>query len=59
MASWGIMLLCQTLPSMGTNCTLGRWEVNGADIVGSVRGDRRGVGVGTAGTMGRGRLGAC
>jgi hypothetical protein len=27
--------------------------------VGGVHGDRHGVGIGTAGTMGRGRLGAC
>ncbi len=58
-ASWDIMLLCWMLPSMGTKHTPGRWVVNGADIVGGVCGDCRGVGVGTAGTMGRGRLVAC
>jgi hypothetical protein len=59
MASWDIMLLCGMLPSMGTKRTCGRWLVNGADVVGGVCGYCRGVGVGTAGMMGRGRLGAC
>jgi hypothetical protein len=59
MASWDIMLLCWTLPSMGTNCTRGRWGVNGADVVDGVHGDCHGIGIGTASTMGRGGFGAC
>jgi hypothetical protein len=45
--------------SMGTKRTRGRWVVNGAHVVGGVRDDCCGVGVGTAGTMGRGHPGAC